>query len=459
MIFSAQTDILETSFKDYNMAYRLKKIFLLAGDFAILNLALFLTLVIRYPRSLRAESWQNHWPSFLVIFVIWLLILYINDLYNLNLKTGSRQFFRLTINAVLAASLLSIFYFYLNVQSAITPKTNLAIFIALFVALFLIWRGLFRLTVLSFIPENNLAIIGFNDPARKLLAELKRNPGAGYQTALIFKSSEEIAALPASIKEKNIHTVVVCDDFGQSEKLREALFGCLPYNLTFFDYPDLYELLTGKVPMEAISQSWFLEKLKEGEKNYFNFCKRIVDFLAALLILIISLPAWPIIALGIKLSGRGPVLFRQTRVGRNEKNFEIIKFRTMRTENNNLAPTEEEDGRITSFGSFLRKTRLDEIPQAINILKGEMSFIGPRPERPEIVSELERQIPFYKTRLLIKPGLTGWDQVSGHYHSPSTDDSLEKLQHDLYYLKQRSFYLDFAITLKTLATMMSRSGR
>lgn len=131
----------------------------------------------------------------------------------------------------------------------------------------------------------------------------------------------------------------------------------------------------------------------------------------------------------------------------------------MKTEGNDGTPTKEGDKRVTSFGNFLRKTRLDEIPQVLNILKGEMSFIGPRPERPEIVSDLEHQIPFYKTRLLIKPGITGWDQVSGVYHSPSLEDTLEKLQYDLFYLKHRSLYLDLAIILKTIATVITRKGR
>jgi len=131
----------------------------------------------------------------------------------------------------------------------------------------------------------------------------------------------------------------------------------------------------------------------------------------------------------------------------------------MRTSDNNFSPTEENDARITRVGSFLRQSRLDELPQIINIIRGEMSFIGPRPERPEIAVELEKLVPFYKTRLLVKPGLTGWDQISGKYHSPSPSDSLEKLQYDLYYLKQRSLYLDLAISLRTLAIMFSQSGR
>lgn len=441
------------------MLSQLKKLILFLGDLLFLGLALVFTLLIRYPRNDFANRWSSHWPHFLVVAGIWLLLFYINDLYNLNLKASGRKFFRLTINTIAVASLLSILYFYLNVQATIAPRTNLAIFIALFVIFFFIWRGLFQALKQAVIPKDNLAIIGFNRQAEELLAELKNNPGSDYQIALIFKTAAEMENLAASIKTNNIKAIVVCDDFGQSEKMREALFSCLAYKINFFNYPDFYELVSGKVPVEAIGPNWFLENLREGRKNYFNFTKRVFDFILALLILLASLIFWPLIALIIKLTSRGPVFFVQVRYGQQEKTFRIIKFRTMREENNNRSSTLENDERITAVGSLLRKTRLDEIPQVLNILKGEMSFIGPRPERPEIASELESQLPFYKTRLLIKPGLTGWDQISGKYHSSSTADSLEKLQYDLFYLKHRSLYLDLSIALRTIATVFSRAGR
>lgn len=441
------------------MPHRLKKLILLTGDLVFLHLALFLTLAIRYPRALWQENWQNHWPNFAIIFIAWLLILYINSLYDLNLRIISRKFFRRMMNAIIISSLLSIIYFYFNTQTNIAPKTNLAVFIILFSLLFLFWRGLHQLITRSFIPQENLAIIGANQAAEKIISLLKDNPGAGYRMTIILKAPEELADMPKIIQENHIRVIVVCDDFGQSIALREALFACLIHKITFFNYPGFYELLTGKIPVEAIGQNWFLENLHEGQKKIFNLFKKIFDFLAALTILIISSPIWPLIAILIKLSGRGPIFFYQIRLGYNGQKFSIIKFRTMRTENNNAAPTKENDERITAAGSLLRKTRLDELPQLINILKGEMSFIGPRPERPEIADELEKAISFYKTRLLIKPGLTGWDQISGAYHSASVPDSQEKLQYDLFYLKNRSLYLDLTIALKTLATMVSRAGR
>ena len=136
----------------------------------------------------------------------------------------------------------------------------------------------------------------------------------------------------------------------------------------------------------------------------------------------------------------------------------MIKFRTMSEDGNNRNPTTLNDRRVTTFGSFLRKTRIDEIPQVINVLIGDMSFVGPRAERPEIVSLLEKEIPFYRERMLVKPGLTGWDQISGEYHSPSQEDTIKKLQYDLFYIKNRSIYLDLSIILKTVATVLSRSG-
>ena len=203
---------------------------------------------------------------------------------------------------------------------------------------------------------------------------------------------------------------------------------------------------------------WFLENFNENNKIWFDRSKIIYDFILALMIFIITLPFWLIIAIIIKIESRGPVFFVMKRAGKNDKIFKHIKFRTMKEEGNDHSPTRSNDSRITKFGNILRKTRIDELPQVINILKGEMSFVGPRPERPELAFELEKQIPFYNQRTLVKPGLTGSDQVSGEYHSPSKEDSLKKLQYDLFYIKNRSIFLDLTIILKTIATVVSRGG-
>jgi len=243
--------------------------------------------------------------------------------------------------------------------------------------------------------------------------------------------------------------VVISEKFVPHGDLNRLLAICWENSLGISDYTSFYEQISGKVPIEELDSAWFLKNIQSRQKKYFDWSKQAADYIMAGVILITTLPLWLVVAIIVKISSPGPILFRQKRLGRAGRIFTIIKFRTMTVEEKIITPA----------GNFLRQTRLDELPQLINILKGEMSFIGPRPEIPEIVEEREKQIPFYRMRLLVKPGLTGWNQISGRYHSSSYEDTLEKLQYDLFYLKQRSFYLDSIILLKTIATITSRSGR
>ena len=440
------------------MNKRFKQVILFGGDVAILHLTLLISLALRFFNRPSDSIWQNNWPYFIPVFGIWLLVLYIGGAYNLNLAYSPRQFKLSTLNSIIFSSLISIIYFYLN-QSEVAPKTILFIFIIVFGLLFLAWRSLFNFFVKSYLPKNNLAFIGWDDSVASLLEDIKNQPHHGYETALVFKTKEEIINLYEIIKEKNIHTVVLSSELAGDPKLTQALFDCLSLNVAYYNLSDFYENINGKVPIQVIDQSWFIDNLNESNKHYFNLFKRAFDLIFSLIVLLASLIFWPLIALAIKLESRGPIFFKQKRVGKNEEVFQMLKFRTMKTEGNNGGMTKEKDNRITPIGNFLRKSRLDEIPQVINIIKGEMSFIGPRPERPEYVSQLAEQIPFYKTRLLIKPGVSGWDQVSGVYHSPSLSDTIEKLQYDLYYLKHRSIYFDVAIFFKTVATVLGRGGR
>ena len=222
-----------------------------------------------------------------------------------------------------------------------------------------------------------------------------------------------------------------------------------------------YEKITGKIPVATIEQIWFLENLSEGSKKFYEVLKRFFDLVFSLVFLIFSLPIIPLIALLIKLDSPGAVFFRQIRTGKEGNPFWAIKFRTMvdKAETNGPQWATKNDPRVTRLGRFLRKTRIDEIPQLLNVLRGEMSLIGPRPERPEFVEQLQNEIPFYKERLLIKPGLTGWAQVVGPNYGGSISESLEKLQFDLFYIKNRSLTLDLSILLKTIKTVLSRSGQ
>lgn len=447
-----------------------KKLILLLGDIGVLYFSLYLTLLIRYWAKPDEQLWQSHFWPFTVIFAAWLLIFYISNLYDLHLAVNNIKFFRATGRSLIIAGLLSAAFFYLNPQITIAPKRNLLIYIAVFAALFYLWRQFYNWSLKAYLPKNTIAIIGLNEQAKELINELQRKPHLGYNIAFIVDGIHEtdningipiiknFANLDKLIIDKKVATLVITSDPHQSPELRTSLFKCLPLKINYIWLPDFYEMITGKVPINAITQMWFLENLSEGNKVLFNFIKRAYDIILAVAILIATILFWPLIGLIIKLESKGPVFFKQTRSSKNAKPFTMIKFRTMSATNNDFSPTAEKDKRVTKFGAFLRKTRIDEIPQAINILKGEMSFVGPRPERPELIKELEAIIPFYQERMLVKPGLTGWDQISGEYHSPSREDTLKKLQYDLFYIKNRSIYLDLSIILKTIATVLARSG-
>lgn len=441
------------------MKNKIKKIILLLGDIAFLNLSLFLTLVIRYGSDNLETQWENHLPKFIFVFFVFILSLYINNFYNLNLEIKGRKLYKRLATTIVFSSFFSIIYFYLATDQVITPKTNLLIFYILFSSLLVIWRYIFRISNNSFSKNQRVAIIGNNERSNNLLKQIRLNPGHGYEVSLLVKSIEDIYYLPKLIIEKKIKNVIICDDFNHGQELRNILFSCFELNVNIFSYPDFYEQISGKVPVEEIDVNWFLDNLKEGEKSYFNALKNIFDYSFSFILLLLSLPFWPIIALLVKIESYGPVFFKQKRLGLKGKPFIMIKFRTMTENDNDQSMTVEGDMRITKLGNILRKTRLDEIPQLLNIIKGEMSFIGPRPERPELAEDLEKEVPFYNTRLLVKPGLSGWDQVSGEYHSASSEDTLKKLQNDLFYIKNRSLYLDSVIVLKTISAILNRAGR
>ena len=452
------------------MNNKFKKIALLGGDIIILYLSLYLTLLIRYSSKQLATSWAIHlWP-FTIIFLLWLIIFYISNLYNLNLAINNLKFFQLSGKALAITGLISLAFFYLIPQINIAPKRNLFIFIVIFAVLFVLWRQFYNWSLKSYLPKNHLAIIGFNEQVQELINELQKKPHLGFIVSFIVDNNatdqslnnipliKDIGQMKQLINKNKISNIILTADPHYSDNLRSALFDCLPLKINYISLPNFYEAITGKIPLDAINQMWFLENLNEGSKSWFNKIKYFYDFILAVLILLITLPFWLLIALIIKMESRGPVFIIMPRLGQDNKIFNLIKFRTMKEEGNNRSPTIANDPRITKFGSFLRKTRLDEVPQMINVIRGEMSFVGPRPERPELALELEKQIPFYRERLLVKPGLTGSDQISGEYHSPIREDSLKKLQYDLFYIKNRSLYLDISIILKTIATVLSRKG-
>ena len=437
----------------------MKKLLLFLADTGALYASLALTLFLRYGQEFQ-NKYDIHIYPFLLIFALWLLVFYIANLYEARLFRNNIFFYSALFQAIATAAGISVLFFYLIPFYGITPRTNLAIFVAIFTGLEFILRyslnNLFEKGL-----RKPVLIVGANAQALELAKFIKENPQLGYELAhVVDLTPEGVGNLNHVIKDKNINTVVLSPEAYKTTEVIDLFYKSLGKKITFYNLSSLYERLTGKVLLGAIDQIWFLENLNEGNKKFFEIQKRATDIVLALILAVPTLLLLPFIFLAVKLTSPGPLLYGQTRVGRLGKSFKIIKFRTMRQDaekETGAVWAAENDPRITTVGKFLRKTRLDELPQLWNIFRGEMSFVGPRAERPEFNKHLEH-ISFYEERYLVKPGLSGWAQISFRYGA-SVSDAEEKLKYDLYYVKNRSLLLDLSIILKTIRIALKQAGR
>ena len=240
----------------------------------------------------------------------------------------------------------------------------------------------------------------------------------------------------------------------------DKLVNCKLVGIRILDYPTFYERITGKIPVEHITPSWLVHRSGYLITPFIRILKKFVDVFCALILLLLCLPLLPVIALAIKLDSPGPVFYSQKLVGLNGEVFHIFKFRSMGQDSERetgAAWAQENDPRVTRFGQFMRRTRVDELPQLLNVLMGDMSFVGPRPERPEFVTEISQLTPYYLQRHAIKPGITGWAQVMYPYGG-SLGDAVEKLRYDLYYINHLSLFLELLILFETIKIVLFRRG-
>lgn len=437
-----------------------RKFILLSTDIFALYAALLLTLVLRYGQSEFAMRWQGHLLPFSLIFIAWLLIFDLFDLYRQKSLVNYNALANRLILAVGTSVLASIVLFYLfNSFFELTPKTNLFIFAVVFAVLDYLVRAFFRKVAAA--RPSPAILIGDSVRTREMAAFLDQNPHAGYRVAEWLHDSvaKDLEGLPARIKETGAYTLIIEPRLARDPQVVKDLYRLLPLGVTIFNFPDFYELMFERVPLEELEESWFIEHVVT-RRPFYDRVKRVVDIFLSFFILVALSPLAIVIAFLISLTSPGPAVFRQKRVGRNDREFRLYKFRTMNTVTGGAdgtpAWTEKNDARITGFGKFLRATHLDEIPQLWNILRGDISFTGPRPERVELAREFA-SFPYYEIRHVVQPGLTGWAQIN-YRPSASLEEAHTKLAYDIYYVKNRSFLLDLAIILKTIKYFFSGSG-
>jgi sugar transferase (PEP-CTERM system associated) len=296
-----------------------------------------------------------------------------------------------------------------------------------------------------------VTIVGFIDPDPARVGQPVLNPG-------VIGALDDI---PDIIRSHAVDRVVVSLADARGRLPMDKLLEMKLDGVSFDHLASVYEEYTGKIALENLRPSWLIFSEGFRKSLVLQTVKRITDVLVAAVGLVCSLPIMAVVALAIKATSPGDAFFTQRRVGRNGRAFTLYKFRSMRAnaeERTGAVWAQPGDSRVTRVGRFIRRTRLDELPQFWNVLRGDMSLVGPRPERPEFVQELTRQIPFYGQRHVVKPGLTGWAQVKYSYGA-SVEDALQKLQYDLFYIKNMSFGLDMFIVFKTIQTVLLRRGQ
>ncbi|MDO8500032.1 MAG: sugar transferase [bacterium] len=449
-----------------------KSIILFLSDVTTLYAALFLALMIRHSSLPPLWFLKLHLTPFSIIFIVWLIVFYIAGLYELRAIKNTPSFYERFAKTFLFNAATAIAIFYLVPYFKITPRTTL--FLVLVIAFILIALERFAAqTVMATKGASRVLFFGFSKEVLELTDFLKQNPQLGFlPTAVMTSDNEKIpketslkifsfdSRLTNIVREEGVEIIVASNEIKKDEALIQMLFKIIPMGIPVVDFLSFYEASTGKIPVSLVGEIWFLENLIGIRRPFYEFAKRAIDALLAIAISIIVIPFIPFIILAIRFDTAGPAFYRQKRVGRHGRLIEIIKFRTMRigAEHGSAKWADENDSRVTKVGGFLRRSRIDELPQLWSVFIGDLSLVGPRPERPEFVSLLEKKIPFYQMRHLVQPGLSGWAQIHFPYGS-SVEDALEKLQYDLAYIKNRSIWLDLTTALKTASIVLSRAGR
>ena len=426
------------------MSNRAKTLLLLIIDTLLLYLALTVVILVRN------QDLTEHYRLFSAIFPFWILLYFIEGLYSL--KTYNPATLPLsTLRSTVLSMIVSVIFIYLFPLEGreITPKTNLVLIALISLPTLYLWRKFFFVFFSKDQRLRETVLIGSQETLNIVLEEIERKPHLGYK--IIGTNS----AIPPETK------LIAIERNFADQAVYHKIFNLLGSGIEVMDLASFAEKISGKIPIKAIDESWFIEYCGHQESRSYDVLKVMIDKTVAIMLLILLIPVAAILLPFLLVFHGRPLFFKQMRTGQNNRPFKLYKLRSMvvDAEKHGAQWAKPGDARVTKIGKFLRKTRLDELPQLINIIRGEMSLVGPRPERPEIInSKLAPNIPFYNLRHLVKPGVTGWAQVTFRY-AFSQEDSQEKLQFDLFYVKNRSIWLDIIVFFKTIKTVITGAGQ
>jgi len=418
---------------------------------------------------LRVDSW------FYLLPFAWMLLLI--EIYDLHRAASWNRTVRAVLVAALVGALAYLLIYFFSDEPGRINRRAVAVFIILVTILTLFWRWIYIRLYTSQGNLRRVLVVGaggngrtlaeiyktINPPPFNLVAYIDDDPekiGREVEGFRILAGSDKLLRL---IDELNITEIIMAITGEMQGETFQTLLDAQEGGTEIIRMATLYEELLGRVPVHHLESDWVIRSFVDEARSssFYDFGQRLIDIIGSLVGLAILLVLLPFLAIAIALDSGLPIFYRQERLGRGGREFQIIKFRTMRQDAEKEGQPQmagENDPRITRVGNFMRATRLDELPQFWNVLSGEMSIVGPRAERAQWVATFQKEIPFYRARLLVKPGITGWAQINYGYASTVEDTSV-KLDYDLYYIKHRSILMNLVIILRTVTTVLSRKGR
>ncbi|MGA9363870.1 MAG: sugar transferase [Bacteroidota bacterium] len=465
------------------MSKHKEKLILLLVDFLTINAAWVLYYFIRIRSgwiSLYVAE-PEVWGPLAVVYVYWLLLFFFFGLYRSWYAHSRFDEFATLFKSVTFGTLVLFFIVFVD-DTATRSPVHSRLLIVLYWLLLLVVAGAGRMAVRSFqrrlleagIGVRNSLIVGWSDKARELYDMVKKYPALGYRVIGFVRTdgsrgSGEYRGIPIlgnietiqkTIAEHDVKEVLIALESGEHNKLLHVIERCDSQQIGLKIVPDLYDIISGQARTNQIYGFPLIEIMPQLMPAWEKSAKRLIDIVVSLLILLLSLPFSILIAILIKLESKGPVFYVQSRVGRDGKEFKMLKFRSMYHEaEKHSGPVwaNRRDARVTKIGRLIRKPHFDEVPQLLNVLHGDMSLVGPRPERSYFVDQLSREIPIYHRRLKVRPGLTGWAQVK-HKYDESVEDVKVKLSYDLFYIENMSLRMDMKILLTTIYTVLLGKG-
>jgi len=415
------------------------------GDFASFLISFLILIIIRFNPQNYSYAIDSHMVPFIILYLFWVLIFYIFGLYDLVTIKPTIPYLNRWILAIVSSFVIGLLLFYLVPIFGIAPKINLIIQVILFG----IFSFLFRRTIYTLFARGitrPTILVGNSSYLTKLENTIATHPQTGLQVIKHFQNINEVNLDLSKIK----NAIIILDK--DKNALDENIIKFYKQGAEIIDTAKAYEKYLYKIPVDYIDISFVVENVKISKDILYRFATFIFNMIFSIIIIIITSPFVLISILLIYIHDKGPVFYTQERVGLNGNVFKLYKLRSMiidSEKNGAVWCTGTSDARVTPIGQIIRKLHIDEIPQMINILKGELSLVGPRPERPEFVSLLSKDIPYYSLRHIIRPGFTGWAQIKYRYAN-TIEDSKEKFEYDLYYIKNRNIFIDFGIVLRTI---------